>query len=292
MNSQPKISVLIPVYNGEKYIRETISSVLGQTFFDFELLLMDDDSTDKSVTIINSFDDPRIRYERCPHNFVDTFNRGLDKARGKYIALIDHDDIMVPHRLQTQYDFMESHPDIVACGSYMNTFGKEATMMPCPVNYRDIILELVKRRVGPIYNPTGFIRKDTVEKYHLRYKYGYSFAVDTKFWTDVVKVGKINNIPEVLVWYRLHETQTSNVFTNESHKTMEVIAHEFFSFLISKLNEKEKTKSIIEQQLIPSIRQMIQLSLLPGVVYYALLGQIVEGLYRNGFLNLDEPLDI
>jgi glycosyltransferase involved in cell wall biosynthesis len=288
----PKISVLIPVYNSEKFIRETINSILGQTFPDFELLLMDDASTDRSATIINSYDDPRIRYELCRHNFVDTFNQGLNQVQGKYIALIDHDDIMVPHRLQTQYDFMESHPDIVACGGYMNTFGKSATMMLCPISYPDIILEFIKKRTGPVYNPTGFIRKETVEKYNLRYRYGYSFAVDTKFWTDVVKVGKMNNIPEVLVWYRLHETQTSNAYINESHKIVEVIEHEFFSFLISKLNEKEKIKSIIEQQFIPSIRQMIDLSLFSAGVYYALLGQIVEGLYRNGFLNLEKPLDI
>jgi glycosyltransferase involved in cell wall biosynthesis len=288
----PEISVLIPVYNGEKYLRETINSVLGQTFPDFELLLMDDASTDSSAAIISSYNDPRIRYELCHHNFVDTFNRGLDKAQGKYIALIDHDDIMLPHRLQTQYGFMESHSDIVACGSYMNTFGSRSAMMLCPVDYPDIILEFIKKRTGPVYNTTGFIRKETVEKYGLRYRYGYSFVIDTKFWSDVVKIGKMKNIPEVLVWYRLHETQTSAVHIHESHKLVEIIEHEFFSYLISKLNEKEKIKSIIEQQLIPSFGQLIDLSLLSAGVYYTLLGQIIEGLYRNGFLNLEEPLNM
>jgi glycosyltransferase involved in cell wall biosynthesis len=287
----PKISVLIPVYNSEKYLRETMNSVLGQTFSDFELLLMDDASSDSTASIISSYNDPRICYELCPHNFVDTFNRGLEKAQGKYIALLDHDDIMLPHRLQTQYDFMESHPDIVACGSYMNTFGEKSLMMLCPVDNQDIILEFIKKRTGPVYNPTGFIRKQTVEKYNLRYKYGYSFTVDTKFWSDVVKIGKMKNIPEVLVWYRTHGTQASMTHINESHKHSELIVHELFSFLVSKINENEKIKSTIEQQFMPSFRKMADLSMFTTDVYYALLGQIIDGLYRNGFLNLNEPLD-
>ena len=104
------ISVLIPVYNSRKTIRETIDSVLGQTFPEFELLLMDDGSTDDSAEIIQSYTDSRIRYIPCSHHFVETLNRGIDTAQGKYIALLDHDDLMLPHRLKVQYEFMEEHP--------------------------------------------------------------------------------------------------------------------------------------------------------------------------------------
>ncbi|MDR1583216.1 MAG: glycosyltransferase family 2 protein, partial [Prevotellaceae bacterium] len=117
------ISIIIPIYNAESFLSETIDSVLSQTFSDFELLTLDDCSTDKSAEIIKSYNDPRIRYVKCTHDFIGTLNKGLSLSRGKYIAQIDHDDMMLPYRLQTQYDFMENNPDVVACGGYMIAFG-------------------------------------------------------------------------------------------------------------------------------------------------------------------------
>jgi glycosyltransferase involved in cell wall biosynthesis len=145
INTTPAISVLIPLYNSEVFIRETIDSVLSQTFRDFELLLMDDGSTDRTAEIIRSYTDPRIRYELCSHDFVGTVNRGFDRAQGKYIALLDHDDIMVPRRLQKQFDFMEAHPDIVACGGSMWTFGSRSIVWEAPLEYPQIILECIRR---------------------------------------------------------------------------------------------------------------------------------------------------
>jgi glycosyltransferase involved in cell wall biosynthesis len=124
-NAQMKniaISVIIPIYNAELFLNETIDSVLSQTFSDFELLALDDGSIDNSAEIIKSYNDPRIRYVECTHDFIGTLNKGLSLSQGKYIAQIDHDDMMMPYRLQTQYDFMEENPDIVACGGYMISF--------------------------------------------------------------------------------------------------------------------------------------------------------------------------
>ncbi|RNC63376.1 glycosyltransferase family 2 protein, partial [Proteiniphilum sp. X52] len=93
--NEVKVSILVPVYNVAAFIRKTIDSVLAQTFSDFELLLMDDGSSDDTADIVRTYKYPRIRYERCPHDFSGTFNRGVDIARGKYVALLDHDDMMV-----------------------------------------------------------------------------------------------------------------------------------------------------------------------------------------------------
>jgi glycosyltransferase involved in cell wall biosynthesis len=134
------ITVLIPVYNAGNFIRETIDSVLCQTFQDFELLTMDDGSTDNSADIIRSYSDSRIKYVSCPHDFVSTLNKGLDMAQGKYIALLDHDDMMMPERLQTQFDYMEANPDIAACGAYMQTFGNTYYTMTYPAEHDDIFL--------------------------------------------------------------------------------------------------------------------------------------------------------
>ena len=121
-NKQILVSVLIPVYNSRKTIRESIDSVLGQTFPKFELLLMDDGSIDDSAEIIQSYTDSRIKYIPCGHHFVETLNRGIDTAQGKYIALLDHDDLMLKYLYSGQtyigeeYDASSAHP--VYAGEY------------------------------------------------------------------------------------------------------------------------------------------------------------------------------
>ncbi|RNC63283.1 glycosyltransferase family 2 protein [Proteiniphilum sp. X52] len=288
----PVISVLIPLYNSAAFIRETIDSVLAQTFSDFELLLMDDGSSDDTADIVRTYKDPRIRYERCPHDFVGTFNRGVDIARGKYVALLDHDDMMVPRRLQMQYDFMESRPDIVACGGIMRTFGKISIDWVPVLEYDRIILEYLRRRTGPVFNPTCFFRKEVIDKYNIRYRRGYHFAVDTKFWTDVVKIGKIENMPEILVWYRTSDTQTSRVTLPESFKSSHVIYQEFIDYLLSKLNDNEEIKPKLTERFMPAMKKLTELSLFTSDLYFLFMREIIDGLYQNGFLNLKEPLGL
>lgn len=292
MNEMPAISVLIPVYNSEAFIRETIDSVLSQTFNDFELLLMDDASYDTTADIIKTYGDPRIRYELCSHDFVETFNRGIDIAQGKYVALLDHDDMMVPRRLQMQYDLMESRPDIVACGGIMRTFGQVSKDCVPKFEYDQIILEYLRRRTGPVFNPTCIFRKEIINKYNIRYRRGYHFAVDTKFWTDVVKIGKIENIPEILVWYRTSEMQTSQVTFSESLKTAHVIYQEFINYLISKLDDNEEIKHKLTKKFMPAMEALTELSVFSSDVYFLFMRDVIDGLYQNGFLNLNKPLGL
>src|SRR3990167_9325600 len=121
----PLVTVLMPVYNGKKYLKEAIESVLNQTFRDFEFLIIDDGSTDKSAEIIKSFNDARIRLERNVTNLglIKTLNNGLTLSRGKYIARMDCDDISLPKRLSVQVNFMEKHPEIGICGSWVKVMG-------------------------------------------------------------------------------------------------------------------------------------------------------------------------
>jgi glycosyltransferase involved in cell wall biosynthesis len=292
MNAMPAISVLIPLYNSETFIRDTIDSVLSQTFRDFELLLMDDGSTDSTAEIIRSYRDPRIRYELCPHDFVGTVNRGFDRAWGKYIALLDHDDIMVPRRLQIQFDFMESHPDTVACGGFMWAFGSRSIVWETPLEYPQIILEYIRRIRPAICNPTGFVRRESINKFDIRYRRGYSFAVDSVFWIDVFKIGKVSNLPDVLVWYRTSGSQTSVVALPEAKKVAEVMCHKLIDFLISKIDDSEEIKTLLTDELMPVLKELTDLSCFSSDVYFLLMKEIVEGLYKNGFLNLEEPLGL
>ncbi|HEY4799706.1 MAG TPA: glycosyltransferase family 2 protein, partial [Bacteroidia bacterium] len=123
----PAISVLMPVYNAEKYLCEAIDSILQQTFTDFEFLIIDDGSTDKSVDIIRSYSDKRIVLTTKPCNtgLIDTLNMGIQLARGKYIARMDADDISVAGRLKSQYQYMENNPDVLVVGSLYQCIGTD-----------------------------------------------------------------------------------------------------------------------------------------------------------------------
>lgn len=116
MERSPSISVCMPMFNASRYLRESIDSVLAQTFADFEFLIADDGSTDDSVDIVESYSDPRIRLIKRPHDYIATLNFLLAEARGKYIARMDADDVMLPHRLKTQFDYMEAHPGVDLLG--------------------------------------------------------------------------------------------------------------------------------------------------------------------------------
>ena len=110
----PEITVLMPVRNGERYIKESIDSVLNQTLTDFEFLIIDDGSTDRTVEIIQGYTDKRIRLVRKEHQFIQNLNEGLELASGSYIARMDADDIMHTERLRIQLKRMKKNPDINA----------------------------------------------------------------------------------------------------------------------------------------------------------------------------------
>ena len=126
----PEISVIMPVYNTRtRHLQPAVASILKQTFADFELLIIDDCSTEDISGLIKDFADPRIRVVKTEKNggAGQARNLGLSLAQGKYIALMDSDDIARPHRLQTEYDYLEQHPQIDILGSYMQRFPHKKT---------------------------------------------------------------------------------------------------------------------------------------------------------------------
>jgi len=141
MQETHHISVCMPMYNASRYLRECIDSVLGQTFHDFEFLIVDDGSTDDSVEIVESYTDPRIRLIRREHDYIASLNCLIDEARGEYIARMDADDVMLPNRLQLQFDYMESHPLIAIIGGDV-----------CPVSEQPVMSDVMNetiRRITP-----------------------------------------------------------------------------------------------------------------------------------------------
>ena len=125
------VSVVMPAYNVEKYVEEAVHSILAQTFCDFEFIIVDDGSTDRTHDILRSFSDPRIRLifnEKNEGNYPAR-NRGCRLARGKYIAVMDADDVAMPERLEKQVKYMEEHPDVLACGTAYRLMGRNKVIV-------------------------------------------------------------------------------------------------------------------------------------------------------------------
>ena len=123
--SNPHVSVVMAVYNAQKYVSDAIESILCQTYNDFEFIIIEDGSSDESLKIIQSYSDPRIKVIRNKENLklIKSLNLGLQKACGRYIVRMDADDVSRPDRIEKQVNYMESHPDCVLCGTSYRTFG-------------------------------------------------------------------------------------------------------------------------------------------------------------------------
>jgi len=235
----PAVSIIIPVYNAGEYLPECLDSIIKQIFPDFELLIIDDGSTDNSIDIIKSFPDRRIRLIMNKHDFIGSLNLGLNEAKGKYIARMDADDIMLSHRLQTQYDFMETNPDIDICGSYAESFGELKDIIQRPVKQTDIVSSMLLS--NPIIHPSVMIRRSILRQSGCLYQYGYACAEDYKLWTDLALKGfKFANIPEPLLLYRISPQQVTQVFQNDMVVSSLKIGLEYAEAVMEQLVEKEE----------------------------------------------------
>lgn len=278
--SSTLVSVLIPVYNSQKFIKDTIDSVLRQTLKEFEILLLDDGSIDKSFEIIQSYTDARVKYISCSHDFIKTLNHGIDIAKGKYIALLDHDDLMLPHRLKVQYEYMEAHPDIAVCGGYMHSFGMYSQLMKVPLDYVDIITTMIMH--CPIKNPTGFIRRDFLIDHHIRYSKGYSFAADFKLWADTAQIGKVVNIPEVFTWYRTYPEQTSIKYLSESNEGADRIKLEVVEYFFSLVKEDSRFYPLLADKFLPTLNELGGEAFFSSQTLFPFLYELIIGLLKNG----------
>lgn len=214
MSKNPKISVIMPVYNAEKYVEEAVKSILNQTESDLELIIIDDCGNDSSMEVVQSIEDDRICIFRNQKNRGIAFsrNQGLAYARGKYIALMDDDDIAPLDRLAVESRFLDEHVDIDVVGGgtlWINEEGRVISYLREIIcNPKRIRAELIFRDV--IENGSAMIRTDFIRKNNLKYKDGYLGMEDYKFWTECSVAGNIANISKVLLYWR--KTSGSETF--------------------------------------------------------------------------------
>lgn len=225
---QIMISVLMPVFNGDKYLAEAIDSILNQSFCDFELLiLLEHGSNEESRRIIAGYTDDRIRvienHERL--GLPLSLNKGIDLARGKYIARMDSDDVSTQNRLKTQYEFLEKHPEISLCGSSIRINGK-GRKMPVFESKEAIRFGLY---FGNTFNhPTVMWRKDDFVKLNLYYK-NIPQSEDYELWTRVVGSLVAVNLNSVLLHYRVHNRNKSALGIDELGRLDEEVRKAYWS---------------------------------------------------------------
>jgi len=217
----PRVTVLMPVYNGEKYLREAIESILTQTFTDFEFLIINDGSTDTSADIIKSFNDVRIKLVDNKKNLglIATLNKGLDLACGEYIARMDCDDISLPERLKKQVLFMDNNQNVGVCGTWFQWIGESVKKTLCfETNNESIKCGLLfNSRIG---HPTVMLKKKDFIKNNLYYYDTAKHVEDYELWTRACQFTDVANIGEVLLLYRIHPQQVSQVMSVEQKESL------------------------------------------------------------------------
>lgn len=196
-----KVTVLMAVYNGDAYLPEAVRSILDQSYGDFEFLIVDDASTDRSVEVVESFGDPRIRLLRNGRNLglAASLNRGLEVASGDYIARMDGDDISAKDRLKAQVDLLDRDPRVGACGTWIRHIGAETV-----IRYYAApdILKCILLFDPPMAHPTVMFRRRQFIRNGLRYDGAYRRSQDYELWARASEYTEYTNIPKVLLYYR------------------------------------------------------------------------------------------
>lgn len=200
----------MPAYNASQYLKQAIDSILAQTYTNFEFIIINDGSTDSTESIILSYKDNRIRYFSNPSNLgiVETLNKGIELAKGKYLARMDADDIALPERFVKQFHLMENNPEIAVCGSQaflINESGIKTEQPTFPTAHDEIKPLLLF--YNTFIHPTTFFKTEVIKKY--KYHPDYHFAEDYYLLAQIASRYTVANHPEQLLLYRVHEQNTT-----------------------------------------------------------------------------------
>jgi len=205
----PKVSVIMSVYNGERYLREAVESILNQTFTDFEFIIIDDSSTDSTRAILASYDDPRLVFVRNEANIglTRSLNKGLSLARGKYVARQDADDVSLPQRLEKQMSYVVQHPQVVLLGTWCQFIDEAGNQQgrSCPPTSHQAILDYFATQ-NPFAHSSVLFRRAPVQEMG-DYPTDYSYCQDFALWFQLSGRYQVANLAEELVQIRIHRGQ-------------------------------------------------------------------------------------
>jgi len=240
----PQISVIMPIYNtNPDHLRQAVASILTQTFTDFEFIILNDSPKNLELDqVIETFHDDRIRYIKADKNLgiAESHNKLLALATGRYIAIMDHDDISLPDRLKKQYEYLETHPDVGICGTAYRRFGRISKIKTVyhPQEHDEIQAMLLFS--CPIHHPSCMIRKSVLEQNHICYDKRFISLNDRKLYWDIAHHAKLHNLQDVLYQYRMHPMMTSKVRRQEIMNEQLVYREILLDKYGIKLSDKEK----------------------------------------------------
>jgi glycosyltransferase involved in cell wall biosynthesis len=239
--NKPLVSIIMPVFNSADYLNEAIDSILEQTFKNFEFLIFNDGSTDKSLEIIKSYNDTRIRSfsSKVNNGYVIHLNKGIELAKGKYIARMDADDISLPTRLRDQVYFMENNSEIGMCGSWVEKIGIKNCLSKVSTEHEEIVMQQLF--FPAFFHPSVMFRKTILKEYKIRYNTNFLYAEDYEIFVRLSNVTRLANIPKVLLKYRVHENSvTATKWDSHQSELVTLIRkRQIESFIGRKLNDIE-----------------------------------------------------
>lgn len=276
----PKVSVVMPAYNAEKYIGEAIESILNQTFRDFEFIIINDGSVDRTKEIIQEYDDPRIVLLENDKNsgIVVTLNKGVDAATGEYIARMDADDIALSNRIEQQVMFLNTHRNIGVVGSALQIFGEEID-----TQNRFFSRSKEKLKAELLFNsclahPTVMFRRSLIQKSNECYDLQFAGIEDFALWWRFAQVTDIGCINEVLLRYRSHGKQITKEKSDARYeRSVRFLEYRLHTLQIA-LTEEEKKVFIMY-----SYSNWDYFDTKNLLLFVDLLGYIIKNNTKNNF---------
>lgn len=224
MNPSVQLSVVLPVFNAERYLAGALRSVLAQSFAAFELIVIDDGSTDRSTEIIRRFAerDPRVRHIRRPNTgIVGALNDGLAAAQAPLVARMDADDFALPRRFERQLAHFAAHPECVGLGSavdFIDAHGARVMACPRPLSHDEIESGLLRGDGGMIIHPAAMFRREAL--YSIGgYRTEAQYVEDLDLYLRLARVGRLANLPDTLLQYRIHPTSINFTKNNNRYHT-------------------------------------------------------------------------
>lgn len=279
----PKVSVVMPVYNTKtEYFKEAIDSILGQSFEDFELLIIDNGSEDYIKDIVKGYKEKKIKYFKIEKNKGPAVarNKGIDLAQGEYIAFIDSDDISLPQRLEKQVNFLDDNFDVGCLGTDVEVIGDDSDKMQFNSIRDHFEIECYLVFAGCTFCQSSVIvRKSILDRYNIRYRAEWSPAEDFGFYIDLVERTKFKILDEILAKYRFYHGNTSHLYNNEQREKSRIIQ----TFAIDKYCKiSTKNKKILSDFIFETNLNKIELTEL-----YFILDDIIKSLYERGCTEKD-----
>jgi glycosyltransferase involved in cell wall biosynthesis len=263
----PRISVVMPAYNCAAYIREAVDSVVRQTEKDWELLILEDCSTDNTLEMLADIQDPRIRVIPADRNIgqANQLNKGIGMARGEFIAIAHADDINEPNRFAAQLDLFRKAPGVGVTGTWIRYAGNREGIEKYPVGTENCLMAMLDD--SPVAHPTVMIRKEVLDRLPLLYRQDMVPAEDFELWARMMPLTKFDNVPECLLQYRVHGGQISEQKKQELGSKIAEIKKIFLDYNFDSLDAASRSALATLVELRPGMlmtrRTIVALSRLP-----------------------------